>query len=159
MSDKKVTEKITLEHVKIIFKNFAGEEGRFNRKGARNFKVVLTKEQAEKLEDKGWYVQWPKEGHEDKNPLIKVSINFKSTVKPKVIMVTGKNKTVLDEESVSVLDSAEIDNADLICNPYNWDTNGEFGASAYLSVGYFNCIEDEFYGKYYSDEESDDVPF
>ena len=49
MADKKVTEKITLEHVKIIFKNFAGEEGRYNRKGARNFKAVLTKEQAEKV--------------------------------------------------------------------------------------------------------------
>ena len=161
MSDEKVTKRLRLEGVKLIFKNFAGEERNFNRKGARNFCAILDRDLATKLEDEGWYVKWPKAGHEDQNPVIKININFNSPNKPRIVMITGDNKTSLDEESVEALDSAEIESADLICNPYNWKVRGETGVTPYLKDGYFNVIEDEFYNKYYDSpkEVDDDVPF
>ena len=157
---------LILEGVKVIFKNFKGEERKFNRAGARNFYAVLSVKQAEKLEDEGWSIRWlePRNDGDERRPIIKISINYNNTNrKPKVIMVTGKGKTAvkteLDEEAIEALDSAEIDTADIVARPYEWNVRGSSGVSAYLSTGYFNVIEDEFYKKYYDEEAPDDVPF
>ena len=164
--DKEVTKNLRLEGVKVIFKNFKGEERKFNRAGARNFYAVLDVKQAEKLEDEGWSIRWlePRNEGDERRPIIKISINYNNTNrKPKIVMISGKNKTDLDEEALESLDSAEIDSADIIARPYNWNVRGASGVSAYLSTGYFNVIEDEFYKKYYDDEpaalDDDDVPF
>ena len=157
---------LILEGVKVIFKNFKGEERKFNRAGARNFYAVLSVKQAEKLEDEGWSIRWlePRNDGDERRPIIKISINYNNTNrKPKIIMVTGKGKTAvkteLDEEAIEALDSAEIDTADIVARPYEWNVRGSSGVSAYLSTGYFNVIEDEFYKKYYDEEAPDDVPF
>ena len=157
---------LILEDVKVIFKNFKGEERKFNRAGARNFYAVLSVKQAEKLEDEGWSIRWlePRNDGDERRPIIKISINYNNTNrKPKVIMVTGKGKTAvkteLDEEAIEALDSAEIDTADIVARPYEWNVRESSGVSAYLSTGYFNVIEDEFYKKYYDEEVPDDVPF
>lgn len=166
--DKEVTKTLKLEGVKVIFKNFKGEERKFNRAGARNFYAVLDVRQAEKLEDEGWTIRWlePRNEDDERRPIIKISINYNGTSrnKPKVLMITGKKITELDEEALEALDSAEIDTADIIAKPYNWNVRGSSGVSAYLSKGYFNVIEDEFYNKYYDtdaegSEDSDDLPF
>ena len=46
----------TLEDVCIIFRNFEGKEGQYNRAGDRNFAVVLTKEMAKAMMEDGWNV-------------------------------------------------------------------------------------------------------
>ena len=162
---EKITRKLRLEGVKVMFKNFKGEERKYNRQGARNFNAVLDIKTAQELEDEGWKIRWlePRREGDDRVPILKVNINFNNPNKlPNIVMVTGKKTTKLDEEALEVLDSAEIDTADLVLLPYNWDRNGDSGVSAYLKNGYFNVIEDEFYNKYHDDEpepDDEDVPF
>ena len=54
----KVTNNIVMENARLIFKNFSGEESKFNRKGNRNFCVVLDPEVADDLIKDGWNVRF-----------------------------------------------------------------------------------------------------
>ena len=47
--NKEVTGVITIENVQVGFKNFAGAEGPYNRKGDRNFAVFLDEDVARSL--------------------------------------------------------------------------------------------------------------
>lgn len=156
---------LVLENVRIGFRNFKGEERKFNREGDRNFCVFLPKKKGEELEDEGWNIRWLKPRNEDDDPTASLQVSIKyNKYPPKVVMISSHGKTNLDEETIETLDSAELENVDLIIRPYNWDVNGKQGTKAYLKNGYFTILEDEFYDKYYGDEnkeqeEDDDLPF
>ncbi len=51
---------VLMEGVKIIFRNFEGKEGQYNRAGERNFAVLLDPQTAEMLAADGWNVKWLK---------------------------------------------------------------------------------------------------
>lgn len=145
-----VKSNIVIEDARIGFRNFSGEAGKFNPAGRRNFCVFLEQELGEVLESDGWNVRWLKPKDEDDSPVpyLQVAVSF-DNIPPKIVLVTGKGKTMLDEASVNILDWAEIATVDLIIRPYNWSVNGNSGVKAYVKSMYVTIVEDEFESKYY----------
>lgn len=145
-----VENNIRIEGARIGFRNFSGEEGRFNPKGRRNFCVFLEEDIAKDMEKEGWNVKWlqPREEGDEPQAYLQVKVVF-GKIPPKIVLVTGRGKTRLDEDTVNILDWAEIQNVDLIIRPYNWEVNGDTGVSAYIKTMYVTLREDEFESKYY----------
>jgi hypothetical protein len=140
-----------MEGVRIIFRNFAGKEGQFNREGDRNFAVLLDDTVANSMAEDGWNVKWlkPREDEEDESQqaYLQVSVNFKGRP-PRVVLVTSRGRTNLDESAVEMLDWADIRNVDLIVRPYEWAVNGKTGIKAYLQAIYATIEEDALELKY-----------
>jgi len=150
----KNTGNLVIENTRLIFRNFAGKETNYNRAGNRNFCVILTDtDQIKTLFDAGWNVRalTPRDDEEEPRYYLQVAVNF-DHVPPKIILVTEKNQTPLDEDSVSTLDYGDIRSVDLVIKPYNWEVNGKSGIKAYLKTMYVTLEENEFGDKYSQDE-------
>jgi hypothetical protein len=143
-----------IEAAPIIFRNFSGKEGQYNREGDRNFAVILDPDVAKSMIEDGWNVRYlePREEGDEETPYISVSVNFKNRP-PRIVLLTSTSRTQLDEESVEVLDWADISNADLIARGYDWDVNGKTGTKAYLQ-SLFITIEEDFLERKYAINEN-----
>ena len=159
---------IVLENARITFCNLAGRKRQFNDEGKRNFNVILTEEQAQKMIDEGLHVRTLPARDEYSEPryLLKINANMDSQRPPKIFLCTAKKQTQLDADMLSEVDNAAADqsivNVDLSFRPYRppLRTDGN-GASAYLNSMYVTIEEDELaerYSKKY-EEADDDLPF
>ena len=138
-----------VEDAPIIFRNFSGKEGQYNREGDRNFAVILPIDIAIQMLADGWNVRYlePREEGDEPTPYISVSVNYKNRP-PRVVLLTSTTRTQLDEESVEVLDWADIQTADLIARGYDWNVNGKTGTKAYLQSLFVTIEEDALERKY-----------
>lgn len=140
---------IAIENAQLRFRNFSGKEGRFNPEGQRNFCVILDDGIAEQMAEDGWNVKYlqPRDENEAPCPYLQVKVRF-DNVPPKIVLVTSRGKSILDESTVGMLDWAEFENVDLIISPSKWDVNGKTGLAAYLKTMYVTIAEDVFEAKY-----------
>jgi hypothetical protein len=151
---------VTIEGARIIFRNFKGEATQYNRAGDRNFCVVLDPELADALKRDGWNVKVKEPREEGDDPLIylKVKVAF-GNYPPIIKQVTSRGATQLDEDTVMVLDTAAIENVDLIISPYEYEVNGKHGVAAYLKKMYVTITEDDLDKKYARFEDVEEPPF
>ena len=151
MKQQEQTKPITFEDARILFRNFEGREEKFNPPGRRSFCVLLDPKSADVLAADGWNVRWlePREEGDARQPYLQVSVSYKARP-PKIVMIseTSKNKTFLTEDTVHIIDWADIKTVDFIVTPYHWDVNGKTGIKAYLKKMFITLEEDELELKY-----------
>jgi hypothetical protein len=143
---------VLMEGVRIIFRNFSGKEGQYNREGDRNFAVLLDEQVAAAMSEDNWNVKWlrprtTEEEGEEPQAYLPISVNFKGRP-PRIVLITSRGRTNLDESQVETLDWVDILNVDLIVRPYEWTVNGKSGVKAYLQSIYVTIEEDPLELKY-----------
>lgn len=149
---KKATPK-RIEDARILFRNFSGEEGQYNKKGDRNFAVALDENMAKEMEGEGWNVKRlrPREDEEVGTPYVQVAINY-SNRPPSVYLITQKMgreiMVLMPEDQLDAMDWIDIEKADLSLNPYEWEVNGNSGTKAYLKSLYITQRVDPLMERY-----------
>lgn len=155
---------VVMEGVRIIFRNFKGEEGQYNREGVRTFGVIIPPEAAEAMATDGWNVKRLKPSEEEQEQGVEegpawlpVEAAFDKGRPPKIVLITSRGKTNLTEETVEQLDWVDISvdeetnepKCDLIVRPYFWtNAMGANGVKAYLKSMFVTIEEDDLERKY-----------
>ena len=141
---------VVIEDAKLIWKNFSGEESRFNRAGNRNFTVIINNEEfAEEMRRAGWNVKKkdPRDEGDDPYWTLNCAVSYKVRP-PKIVMYARRSKTELSEDTVGSLDYAEIVTADLVLNGSQWEVNGDTGVKAYVDELHVTIEQSAFADKY-----------
>lgn len=148
-NNRKYIPEIGLENARILFRNFRGDEQKYNPAGKRNFCVVIPEEYEQKLIDDGWNIKHLDPRDEDDSPTayLQVTVRYDS-YPPMIYMISNGRKTLLDSETVELLDRAEIDNVDLVISPYYWEMGSKSGVTAYLKEMYVTVRVSRFAEKY-----------
>ena len=139
-------EPVTIRNATIFKSNFSGKEiPPYNPEGRRNFCVFIDDlKVAEEMEKDGWNVRWlqPRNEGDERKAFISIAVNFNNRP-PKIILVTSRGETRLEEDEVGMLDWAEKEQIDLTINPRYWDDNGRQRVKAYLRTLRVKIYEDE----------------
>lgn len=153
------TSKITIENARLIFRDFSGERNRFS--SDRTFGVVLEPDDAEKLANDGWNIKRLEPREEGDEPLFFMTVKvIFGKVPPTVVLLNRRSKkTTLSEKTINILDYVQIEKADMVIRPYNYDFAGKSGTKAYLNALYVTKAEDILEEKYADIPEEEDVPW
>lgn len=152
---------VQIDGARIIFRNFSGRGTQYNREGDRNFCVVIDDEDiANRLIEEGFNVKIRQPREEGDEPFMYMKVNVKyhpkgseyERLNPVACLISGRNRNMLDEESICCLDSIDIENVDLDLSGSNWNVQGRSGRSAYLSKIYVTQELDRFATRYAEDE-------
>lgn len=150
---------ITIQDAKFLYgTNFSGDRDQFNDRGDRTFNVVLPEDLARDLAGDGWNVRHSKPRKDasqqeidefESVPFLPVKVGYKMHP-PRVVMIgeTSRRRTELGEDTISLLDDADIVYVDLMIRPREWEMNGKEGIRAYLKTMYVTIAENELDLKY-----------
>ena len=174
-------EYLSVEHAVLIFKNFSGAPTKFVPQGGkRTFNVVLSDEAASELKELGWNVKEkaPRNPDEEFMYTTEIVINMNARRQPHLWLCSEKNgkkrMTMLDENTMSLLDDGEFSNIDIIINPWKHDKSKDFSVKGYLhaiwatqSAGVdfgdkyaeFEIANDPAANAHPTDEDDGDLPF
>lgn len=147
----------------IMFRNFSGRPGRYNKNGDRTFCVrIADPDIAQELNEEGWNIKVLAPRSEDEQPVhyLPVAISFRN-YPAHIYQHNGKVVTELDEENVGNLDDVDILNVDIVIRPYQYERDdGSTGVKAYVKYMHVTVEQDPFAAKYATEEgPEDDVPW
>ena len=160
---------IAIENTKFIFRtNFSGDPDRDTYgSDARRANIIIPDiSQAQYLIDQGFNVKVtkPREGEEDgfvPEYFVAIGVNYDSNWPPKIYLVSGNaNPVLLDEESVGSLDMCQVQNVNVVLNPYQNQKTGR--KSLYVRTMYVEQdINDDPFASRYLRRNDDDgqLPF
>ena len=97
---------LQLENARIIYRNFAGTAGKYNREGDRNFAVIIPDEETkDMLVEAGWNVKIkpPREEYDEPFMFLPVKVKFNSRG-PAAYVRSGDSVTRLNEDTIEMLD-------------------------------------------------------
>lgn len=157
MANNKKIQPITLDDVRIVFRNFSGAEGLYNVKGNRNFAAILEHDRADEMIREGWNVKYlkPREEGEEPQPYITVKIKFSENGRPpRAVLINSRGRTNLGEDEINIFDWADIAKVDLKIRAFQWDVQGKTGVTAYMEAIYVTINEDELELRYANVPES-----
>ena len=133
---------LIIENAEIIYPNFSGREGKYNREGDRNFSVMIPEDlDPMQMKADGWNV---KEYFRNNEPtgryyISGVSINFNYYIKPEIHYITANgNSILLTEETLDgriaqQLDGRGAERYDISIRPREWSrSDGTIGIKGYL---------------------------
>ena len=145
---------LQIEDARIVFRNFRGEGGPYNREGDRNFALVIpTEELADELAKDGWNVKIKDNKEEGEPPFMFLPVKVKfGNNGPHVYLKTGDAVNKLDEETIECLDDINIAGVNMDIRPYDWEVNGKTGRSAYLQAMEVIQNIDRFAARYAEEE-------
>lgn len=151
---------LQIDDARIIFRNFRGEGGKFNKEGDRNFALIIPNEEmAGALQNDvnkfgaGWNVKIKPPREEGDEPFIYLPVKVKFNDRgPIVYLQSGRNRVKLDEESISMLDDIDISSVDLDIRPYDDEINGKPFRAAYLQSMCVVQEIDRFAARFASEE-------
>ena len=151
---------LQIDDARIIFRNFRGEGGRFNKEGDRNFAVVIpNQEMAESLLNDmnqygaGWNVKIKAPREEGDDPFIYLPVKVKFNNRgPIIYLESGNNRIRLTEDTVSMLDEIDILSVDMDIRPYDDEINGKPFRSAYLQSMLVRQEIDRFAARFAEEE-------
>ncbi len=146
----------------ILYRNFSGRPNNFGNTN-RTFTILVTEDTARMLEHEGFKIRRRLNYDEEEECLFDIRITYGLPYYPvHVYQVTERGKTCLnwkvdpetgkeyeDEDGANVLDTDEIQFADLKIRSYHWSRrDGASGVKAELVDGYFVIAEDRFASRY-----------
>ena len=136
---------LIIEDAKVIFPNFSGREGRYNREGNRCFSVMVPDVNlAMQLKDDGWNI---KERIINGEPtgeyyINGVNINYDYYIKPIITYISNGNELELTKEFMDTnigsdiaaqLDGRGAERYDISIRPKPWDrSDGTVGIKGYV---------------------------
>lgn len=145
------------EIMRGIFRNFGGEkEGRYDQKGKRYFNMRIDDaEIAQLMKNDNWPIRLlaPRDPEDQPSTIMKVSIKPDNRYFPCHIstVCNGVLTRDIDPEQYGLLDTAEIQSADLTLRLWEYNP-GEF--SAQLEEGIFTIQPVSYWYDKYAEEES-----
>lgn len=153
----RVEDTVLFEDAKLIFKNFKGEAGMYNREGDASFHVLLQPDVAQQLLADGWGVKFLKlrpddDPNDPPQAHMEVRVSFKIKP-PHIVLITSGGRTEIGQAELEMLDYIEMQQVDFIVNPYNWvmhegTPQEKRGVSAYLKSMFVTMKEDYLEQKY-----------
>lgn len=169
---------LQINDARIIFRNFSGEEGPFNREGERSFSLIISggifdsgrkgeeprevdaQEMAELLQNEvneygvGWNIKIkpPREEGEDPFMHMKVKVSTKNRMPAIFVKSAGKVIRLQDPEDLNMLDEIAIRNVCLDVRPFDGEMRGEGFRSAYLDSMEVTQEIDRFTARYAEEE-------
>lgn len=147
---------IEIEDGVIAYKDFSGRVDENNENGEKTVTFAISIDDGLKLIEDGWYLrkqEFPNDPYREPRYLLKTCITFKTKdgrpKDPKVFMVREDGSMVhMTEDTIGLLDGADIIKVDAVIGPWRWRRNGKEGVKAYVNSMYITVKENRIDAKY-----------